>query len=88
MNVVIITMPFLFILLCGLILFFKSCEDNRCNVLDNKKKVNRYVIDDKVKRWVKIKDNAKGWCICEFHTNDKGLNKELAELCVKRLEEE
>ena len=77
------------IVLCvifGLICIFKGIEDNRLNIIDTKKKVDRYMIDDKVRRWVKIKDNAKGWCICEFHTGDKKLNKELADLCLQHLE--
>lgn len=69
----------------GILLFFKSISDNRCIVLDDRSKVDRYVIKER-NCYVNIKDNKKGWRVCEFMTGDTKLDMELAELCLEYLE--
>lgn len=76
-----------FVIILSLFYIFKRVRDNRLqNLNNNKKKVTRYVIDDKISAMISIKDRKKCRCICEFMTGDKKLNKELAELCLERLE--
>ncbi len=56
------------------------------------KKIDRYVIKtdggifSPIKRVV-IKDRLTEMTVCEFVTDDKKFNMELAEYCLKRIEE-
>ena len=56
-------------------------------------KIDRYVIEDEGGllspiSWVKIRDRKDHSIVCEFDTGNKKLNKELAEYCLKRIEED
>lgn len=57
------------------------------------KKIDRYVITtygeifSPIKR-VEIKDRLTEKTVCEFDTDDKKFNMELAEYCLKRIEEQ
>lgn len=75
-----------FILLLGLFLIIKGIERNRLEIISNKEKVDRYVFKSRNPSYITIKDNKKGWLICEFMTGDKTTNHELAILCLDWLE--
>lgn len=52
-------------------------------------KINRYIIDggNLLSRGVLIFDRKEDKFVCKFNTKNKKLNKELAEYCLKRIEE-
>lgn len=74
-----------FILLLGLFLIVKGIK-YRSEIISNKEKVDRYVLKSRNPSYITIKDNKKGWTICEFMTGDKTTNHELAVLCLDWLE--
>lgn len=52
-------------------------------------KINRYIIEEPslFSRGVSIFDRKEDKFVCKFNTKNKKLNKELAEYCLKRIEE-
>lgn len=74
-----------FILLLGLFLIIRGIK-YRSEITSNKEKVDRYVLKSRNPSYITIKDNKKGWMICEFMTGDKTTNHELAVLCLDWLE--
>ena len=51
-------------------------------------KIDRYIIEKhRLASYVRIRDRKDNSRICEFDTGNKKLNVELAEYCLKRIEE-